>query len=500
MILDDIEIEKKLRKLKENYNTNKKASSKRTFIKDNRIWTQKTKVYISNISFDINRNLKFIEKEKLLLNEIEDINSDDNNIININNNKEKIKNKIDKKKKKLEEKPVKVYKGITSESYASLLKKAYNKLNQLQEESKEIQKFNGLSLQQISSKYFRTSKPSSTSIPKQKIFKKMRPTSASTYYESKMFGKNYNKSSIVNKTKYRTINSSHRSFRDGFRLKHRTLKLGPKNNDEKKLMDLRFVNLDQMFKESNKRAVNLGRLNDVYRVQLNKALNMYSPRKHLKDMKQIQIEDSDVRQEIFDINKKIDEKVDERCRGLYFKREYEKYILKNKKNLMKSKSSKSMNNSYNKNKIQAGSFRLRANYSSRNLFDPKAHSIFQENLNNEQKRKISQRENLEKKKEFLKEILGKLGDTLDIEPIHKYINDKSKLNRKKLIKKDLIEIQKEYFPKLDEINQNMKAMKGEEEKEKSIEKDDLEYKLIKAQDAISKHIVHNNNISQKYEI
>ena len=161
-----------------------------------------------------------------------------------------------------------------------------------------------------------------------------------------------------------------------------------------------------------------------------------------------------------------------------------------------------MNNSYNKNKskIQAGSFRLRANYSSRNLFDPKVNSIFQENLNNEQKKKISQREKIEKKLENLREILDYLGDTLNIDPIHQYINDESKMNRKKLIKKDMIEIQKEYFPKLDEVNQNIKEVIGEEEQKENlqIEKDELEYELIKTQDEIAKHIVHNNS-SQKYE-
>ena len=56
-------------------------------------------------------------------------------------------------------------------------------------------------------------------------------------------------------------------------------------------MDLRYVNLNKMYKENNKRAVNLGRLNEIYRVQLNKALNMYSPKKHLKDMKQLKLND-----------------------------------------------------------------------------------------------------------------------------------------------------------------------------------------------------------------
>ena len=64
----------------------------------------------------------------------------------------------------------------------------------------------------------------------------------------------------------------------------------------------------------------------------------------------------------------------------------------------------------------------------------------------------------------------------------------------------MIEIQKEYFPKLDEVNQNIKEVIGEEEQKENlqIEKDELEYELIKTQDEIAKHIVHNNS-SQKYE-
>ena len=481
MNLDNIEIEKNIKELKDNYNNNKKSLPKKNLIKDNRIWTQKTKIYISNIVFDINRDVKFIEKAKLLLNEIEDINIS-------NNNNDIYRKQLERKKKINEEKPIKIYKGITSQKYASILKSIYNKINQMNEESKKMQKFNGLGLQHVSSQYFRTSRPKSSSEPKHKIFKKMRPTSASTYYDSKMLALKNNKNNIDNKTKYKTLNSSHRSFRDGYKKKGKLIL--NKNNDEKKLMDLRYVNLDKLYKENNKRAINLGRLNDVYRVQLNKALNMYVPKRHLRDLKQIQIENMDVRQEIFDINNKIDEKINERCQGLYFKREYEKYILKNKKNIIKSKASKSMNNSYNNNRRKNfGSFRLRSNYSSRNLFDPRKHNMFQENLNNEKMKKNSQKEKMEKKKETLKEILSQLGDTLDIQPIHKFINDESRTSRKKLLKKDLIEMEKEYFPRLLEIHKNIKEVIGEEEAK--IGKEELEKILIKSEEMLAKELAHN---------
>lgn len=481
MNLDNLELEKKLVKLRDNFNNKKKSSSKKPLIKDNRIWTQKTKSYISNIIFDINRDIKFINRAKLLLNEIEDINIDDN----INNNTKKL---LEKKLQNKNKKPIKIYSGITSESYSTIKKNINNKINRLNEKNEDLQKFNSLGLQNASSQYYRTSRPKSANIPKEKIFKKMRPASASTCYESKMLGIN-NSNNKMNNRKYKTINSVHRTFRDGYKLKKRKIVFN-KTNSEKKLMDLRYINLDKMYKENNKRAINLGRLNDVYRMELNKALNMYTPKRHLKDMKQIQIEDLDVRQEIFDINRKIDEKINERCQGLYFKKEYEKYILKNKKNIIKSKSNKSVNNSPNKRKRIIGSFRLRANYSSKNLFDPKIHNIFQYNLNKEKNKKYSEKEKLEKKKESLKYILEQLGSTLDIEPVHKFIIDESNNIRVGPGQKDLSEKQKEYFPKLDEVKQKINEIMGE--KDINMSNEELEECILKNEEMILKEVAHNH--------
>ena len=40
--------------------------------------------------------------------------------------------------------------------------------------------------------------------------------------------------------------------------------------------------------------------------------------------------------------------------------------------------------------------------------------------------------------------MGQLGDTLDIQPLHKLINKESKINRK-VIKKDIVDIEKNIF-------------------------------------------------------
>ena len=473
-MLENSEIERKIKKLKDDLNNNKKSSLKRNFIKDNRIWTQKTKAYISNIVFDINRDMKYIEKARLLLNELNNINLGSKKHYEFKNNKD-------------EQKPVKVYRGLTSEKSARILKSAYNKINKMKAKSKELQKYNGASLKHASSQYYRTSRPKSAIVPEQKVYKQTRPISASTCYDSKMVELNNNRN-YKSKT---IINSSNRTFRDGYKVKKEKLKLN-KNSDEQKLTDLRHINLDKMYKENNKRAVNLGRLNDIYRLQLNKNLGLFSPSQHLKDMKHIQIEDINVRKEMQDIKNELDEKIDERCKGLFFKREYEKYISKN--NILKS--STTTKNIHNRSKNSSVSnFRLRTNYSSKNLYNPKIRKTFKENLNDEQLKKISIKEKIEKKRENLKELLNKLGETLEVEPIHKFINDKN-VTKRKTIRNDLMKMQKEYFPMLDEVNKDIKEVICEETE--NMTNDEIEENIIRLEELLSKELAHNSS-THNYE-
>ena len=469
MMLENSEIERKIKKLKDDLNNNKKSSLRRYLIKDNRIWTQKTKAYISNIVFDINRDVKYIEKARLLLNELNNINLG-------------TKKHYELKNKKDEQKPIKVYRGLTSEKSARILKSAYNKINKMKVKSKELQKYNGQSLKHASSQYYRTSRPKSAIVPEQKIYKQTRPVSASTCYESKIAERN-NHRNYKSKT---IINSNNRTFRDGYKVKKEKIKLN-KNSDEQKLMDLRYINLDKMYKENNKRAVNLGRLNDIYRLQLNKNLGLFSPSRHLKDMKHIQIEDMNVRREMQDIKKELDELIDERKRGLFFKREYEKYIKKNNSALKSSNTTKNIHNRNINSPIS--NFKLRTNYSSKNLYNPKIRKTFKENLNEEQLKKISVKEKIEKKRENLKDLLNKLGETLEVEPIHKFINDKN-VTKRKSIRNDLIEIQKQYFPILDEVNKDMKEIIcGETDK---MTYDEIEENIIRLEEILSKELAHNS--------
>ena len=87
----------------------------------------------------------------------------------------------------------------------------------MNEESKKILKFNGLSLQRLSSQYYRTSRVKSSSFPKKQIFKKNRSVSVSTCYDSKMLSLSNSKLNVNNKAKYGNLNASQSSFRDGIK-------------------------------------------------------------------------------------------------------------------------------------------------------------------------------------------------------------------------------------------------------------------------------------------
>jgi hypothetical protein len=193
-----------------------------------------------------------------------------------------------------------------------------------------------------------------------------------------------------------------------------------------------------------------------------------------------------------DIKKELDEKIYERNKGLFFKREYEKYISKN--HILKS--SNTTKNIHNRSKNSPiSNFRLRANYSSKNLYNPKIRKTFKENLKEEQMKKISIKEKIEKKRENLKELLNKLGDTLEVEPIHNFINDKN-VTKRKSIRNDLIKMQKEYFPMLDEVNKDIKEIICEEKDKMT--NDELEENIIRLEELLSKEMAHNNSI-QNYE-
>lgn len=432
-------IDKKMNTYINNNNFKKEKES----INMNRIWLQKSSPYFRNIILDIDRYIKNIKHSKFLLYGINKKKTEKKIILTKEEKKDNNKNSLEVQTEKF------IIKKNKPEKFAKYKKSIYDRINQIQNETNELLIKDGNSLKNISMNHCRRPRPAE--IINLKSEKRMRPTSASTFYESKMFEITTNKTSRNRKLKIKQW--SFKSFREETK----------KRLSQTKDMDIRDVKSDNL---------KLEKVNDMYRVKINRSIKMFKPIGNLKDMKQIQLYDVNMRKNINNLNEKIKKRIKNRCGGHYFKRQYENYISKNKtKRINEVKSVKNIDNK----KIL---LLKRKSYSTRNLFNRKLSF---------KKEEISEKEKLKRKKENLKTILDLLKDTLEIEPIHEYINDK--LHFRNRINKDINKDKKKYFSNLDEISKKF----DEINKEKDIQSlDDNFRNIIKTKEKLSKDIVHHS--------
>ena len=457
MLVDNSDIEKQIYKLKENINNTNRPKLDKDIINKNRIWSQKSQGYFRNIIYDINRYLRTIKQEHLLLSVSEDKKKKTNRI-----------RKEERKKNNLEIKTEKITKRKQPEKFPKYVRSIYNKIKEIKEETNDLIVKDNKSLKNISMNFSRTARP--VIILNNKKERKVRPTSASTYYESKMFESNFNKASRNRKLK--TKQWSFKSFREGSKIK-----LKEKKNIKINIKDLKYNNLNKIIDENEKKG-NLLRLNDMYRVKMNREMKIYNPIGHLKDMKQIQIEDVNMRRNINNINDKLKKRIEDRCGGFYFKHQYEKYISKIKKNRVNeyrlSESLKDID------KIKILSLR-RKSYSTKNFFNRKV------TFRKEEKK--TDKEKMKEKKENLKNILDLLKNTLDIEPIHEYINDKVKFRNR--IKSDLNEDRIKYFSQFEEISKKVEEIN--KDREDMTEVDNNLKNIIETRELLYKDLGHNSH-------
>ena len=429
-----MEIEKKLLQLKKSINNSKDTQNKNSNFINTRVWTQKRSVYNKHLGFEATRNMKFIEHQNSLFDEISKY---------IYRTKYKIRNK-NKQKQQQENETVITHpkldeKILISQKSAKIIKGVYGKIDKLNEKEKELYKTNALSLKKASSQYFRTSRPK-TAMIEIKHNNKVRPISASTYYTSKIINNNNNKSS-----------------------KKIKLKLNNKNNEkpikitnEEKLLDLRNLDLFRFYKE-RKNISYLKRLNDIYRSELHKAFNAYSSLGHLKDMNTIQLDDITVRKEIQDFKKIINKRISDRCQGKYFKKEFEKFLKTHKKdNEIKNKSTDQKNSK--ENKISKGKFRLRLSYSSKNLYNPKLQKYSKDNKTIKKKKDLNKNETIQQEKEILHDVLDKIYHTMDVGSIEDFIDADQKEPRMKNNKNKMAENFRKFFPNFEEIEESMRKI------------------------------------------
>ena len=117
MLVDNSDMEKQIYKLKENINNTNRPKLDKDIINKNRIWSQKSQGYFRNIIYDINRYLRTIKQEHLLLSVSEDKKKKTNRI-----------RKEERKKNNLEIKTEKITKRKQPEKFPKYVRSIYNKI------------------------------------------------------------------------------------------------------------------------------------------------------------------------------------------------------------------------------------------------------------------------------------------------------------------------------------------------------------------------------------
>ena len=428
MMLKTSDIEKEINKIKENINNNNKSTIE--IIKNRRIWTQKSTRYFRNIINDINKYLKNIKHSSYLLYDPDDL-KELKELKQLKKKNIKIK-KEEKSKNNLiikisqEQKPKTIEANI-SNNFSRNAKDIQNKINFLRNKANDLKLKDIKSLKNISSDFCLQPKPM-------------------------LFIKN-NQTNIKNKKR------CFKSFREGNKIK-----LAKRKNN-------------LTIKKENEDKINIGRLTDMYRRKINNSMNMYSPKRHLKDMKYFQLNDFNMRRKINNINEKIQRRIKNRCGGFYFKEKYEKFIAKNKtEQINKIKSSEIIQD---KNKFRNNLALRKKSFSAKNFLSQK--------ITSRNEGRNIEKENFKQKKENLKNILELLKTTLDIEPIQEYINDKVKFGNR--INKDINGDKMEYFSKYEEINKKIEEIN--EDNKETYESDNNIKNMIITQEKISKNFYNS---------
>ena len=347
---------------------NKSLNSNKNDIYHINIWEHNIGTTPVNLPSAINN------KNKILVSE-HDVLYTDNRAI-LSNDPIKKRRKIDKNKK------IKLYKYIPDKT-EKLLTKVYDKINFMKNEDKEIQKTNSLSLQRTSKCYFQTNRPKTSKssydshyIPNKtnnSFFNKSNYKKQSSRYINLMsFNKSEDKKSFDNqlltsrnlelnintnentkeetysnrnsvKKSRKVVSAWNKTKKSNLSTFHSQSKFAKSTTIKKNIFPIdlyenkgqeRFRNLidldvEKLYSTSKRNKINLARINEIYRVQMNKSLKNYNPELHLRELNKIQLNDIKVRKEMEKVKEKMNKKIDDRCQGLYYKKEYLRFKEEN---------------------------------------------------------------------------------------------------------------------------------------------------------------------------
>ena len=524
-------MEQKILDLLKQHNNKKKKS----IIEDNRIWTQRCSTYPIDLQ-------KVMDTQENTCNYAYSLLFSDNEDIKMN--------KPAYKRRKINKKKISHFLKNISPKTEDILNQVYTKIKSMKDENKELQKLNALSIQKTSKLFFRTNRPKTsnfynTSRNRVKSSSNNFQTQTINIYNINKLKKNYfkknnkfnnnknicldnkkyqqntlptNENTKDNLNEYTNKNSEIVSKKRNISSSYNTKSKKNKNNfltlnktkftkrfpinfyedkAEEKYRELINIDIPKLYKTNKKKDLNLARLNDEYRVQMNKSLRFFNPENHLKDLNKIQRDNISVRKSMEKVKYKMNEKINDRCQGQYYKKEY----LRFKEEYEKDRKAKSLEKKpfpvhipFNiifrddkKNiKVFPNGYKIRAYYdycaSCDRIQKSKDNDLFNFGLG------LILGHIHDKDYDLMYDTLDELYNILEIEPIDKYIEKfkNEKLSKDRDILTDRI---KNYFPVLTETEKKLEKMgKHQILKKKGInEQNDIISKIFE-----TKKLLYNN--------
>ena len=467
---------------------------KKNLEKKNESQILEERIYQQNIgSNPVNLPVSISSKEKMMKDYLSVLFSD-NKYINFINPVKK-RRKIDKNKK------LKLYNYIP-EKTENLLTKVYERINHIKHEEKKLHKINSLSLQKTSKFYFQTNRPNmQKSFGKKQTsnFKRINTNYSyeknsidnkilnSRNYEQNMINTNENTKeetapngdsiirkrtimSAFNKPKKYNISLYNQSKFAKSTVNKKSFKRFDiyENKGEDRLRNLKDVDIEKLYSTHKRNKLNLARMNEIYRIQMNKSLKNYKPENHLKELNKLQLNDIKVRRDMEKVKGKINKKIDDRAQGLYYKKEYLKFKEENERD----KKARSLEKKPFPIQIPFNIlFRDEENKKEIKVFPHgyKIRAYYDYCASCERIQKSKNKDLLEfgadllfghinaKDHELLYKSLDELFNALEIEPIMKYIDKQQneKINNDKSAFEEKI---KEYFPVFTETEKILQQM------------------------------------------
>lgn len=417
----------------------------------------------------------------------------------------------------------KIFSDKISKKCNSLLSNIYDKINLINIKSEQINKINTKSLLKISNKYYRISTAKSNSSTKcfhNNNILTMNSTQSTNYYNSsKNFHKKYfnNNNNIINQkrainsniikskklkneTNYRTIesyqnikkyNQNNKNVNNSKRISSSIVN---SKRSEDKLKNYASIDVEELYKTKDNKFLNIERFNDAFRIEMNNTLYKYKPEKHLKLLNDMQRDNISLRQNMENIKEKINKKIEDLCNKKQFKNNNIKVSKFANKKII-NKNIISPRNLPNLVKFKSQNNFFPYGYKARLLYGNQTHSLeIAKNKEKKNKRKKLNVNNPLKlfnlKNEIMEKALKKLYISLDTKNILKYINDIKREKADKNVK--IKEYRKDkYFPVLKEVKEYLKQIENEKMKNREIDKDKVEKKMIDIEHKILKGI-HDN--------